>query len=359
MNTNFTSYSGLSCPIPINNQDKVVLGHGSGGKMTQDLINKLFLPCFSNDFLNQNNDATVIHLDNQATIAYCTDSHVVRPLFFPGGDIGRLAVCGTVNDLTVMGANPLYLTAGFIIEEGLGFDILTKVIHSMKIAAIESGVSIVAGDTKVVERGKADGLYINTSGIGILSNNLFLSGSNARNGDHIIVSGPIGNHGIAVIEARGNLGFSSEIISDVSPINKFVNTFCSADVLSDPSSLHVMRDPTRGGLATTLNEIAQHSKMGIVLIEDKIPIDQQVSKACELLGFDPLYVANEGKVVVVVNEEFSGRVLLAMRSHPLGTNSQIIGHVTHDHPGRVLLKTSLGTTRILDTLSGELLPRIC
>ena len=287
-------------------------------------------------------------------IAISTDSHVVMPLFFPGGDIGRLAVCGTVNDVAMLGASPLYLTAGFILEEGLELQVLDSIVQSMKIAATEAGVSIVAGDTKVVQRGKADGMYINTSGFGLIQPGISISGSNAKPGDVIILTGTIGDHGIAVLEARGDLGFEADIKSDVAPLNHLVKA-----AISTSDRIHVMRDPTRGGLATSLNEISRQSQVGIMIHEQVLPIKPAVSGACELLGFDPLYIANEGKAIIILPPEDAEAVLKSIQATPYGVDAAIIGEIINEPRGRVLMKTTLGSTQIVDIPSGEILPRIC
>jgi hydrogenase expression/formation protein HypE len=279
---------------------------------------------------------------------------VVFPLFFPGGDIVRLAVCGTVNDVAMLGANPLYLTAGFILEEGLPMETLERVVASMKAAADEAGVQIVAGDTKVVQKGKADGLYITTSGVGVIRPGLTIGGAQARVGDLIILSGSIGDHGIAVLDARGELGFQSAVQSDVAPLNHLIDAMLNAS-----NQVHVLRDPTRGGLATTLNEIATQSSVGILLREETIPVHPEVNAACEMLGFDPLYIANEGKLVAIIAREDAESVLKAMRATRYGEEAVIVGEVIPEPRGRVLLKTVLGSTRIVDMLAGEMLPRIC
>ena len=346
--------SGPACPVPIRQRGQVILGHGSGGKLSQDLIGGLFLPPFDNPALRAGNDAGVVALNGHTRLAVSTDSHVVWPLFFPGGDIGRLAVCGTVNDVAMMGAVPRYLTAGFILEEGLELSLLAQVVASMQAAAAEAGVQIIAGDTKVVERGKADGLYINTAGVGELRPGVTLGGALARPGDVILLSGPIGDHGIAVLGARGDLGFETDIVSDVAPLNHLV-----AAMLDASHQVHVLRDPTRGGVASTLNEIAQQSQVGIWLDEEAIPARPGVRAACEMLGFDPLYVANEGKLLAIVAREAAGAVLAAMRATRYGEEAVQVGEVRADPPGRVLLRTTIGTTRIVDLLMGEMLPRIC
>ncbi len=342
------------CPVPLAHEGQIVMGHGSGGRMSHDLVSKLFIPSFDNLALNAGDDAGVVQPSPCTRLAISTDSHVVTPLFFPGGDIGRLAICGTVNDVAMMGARPLYLSAGFILEEGLSLDILTRVAESMRTAAQEAGVQIVAGDTKVVQRGKADGLYINTTGVGMLPLGMEIGGARAQPGDVVILSGCMGDHGIAVLQARGELGLQSDIQSDVAPLNHLIEA-----ILEVTDQVHVLRDPTRGGVATTLNEIACQSQVGIVLDETSLPVHQPVSAACELLGFDPLYVANEGKVVVVVARADADRVLSTLRATLYGGEAVIIGDVRSDPTGRVLLKTRLGSTRVVDVPTGEILPRIC
>lgn len=332
--------------------DRILLAHGSGGRASHELINELFLPSFTNPTLDKLNDQAILDIEN-IKLAYTTDSYVVNPIFFPGGDIGRLAVCGTVNDLAMSGAKPIYLSTSFIIEEGLPIEDLQKIILSMKEASEEAGVKIVTGDTKVVNKGSADKIFINTSGIGIIHNELDISGSNAKVGDKVIVSGSIGNHGIAIMSKREGLSFNSPIISDCAPLNSLVS-----DMLSASPNIHCMRDPTRGGLATTLNELAKQSNVGIVIEESKIPIEDPVRGACELLGYDPLYVANEGVLVAIVAAEDAERILNKMKKNKYGLNASIIGEVI-ERPKIVLLKTIIGGNRIVDMLTGELLPRIC
>lgn len=344
---------GLACPLPLAHTEKIVLGHGSGGKLSHDLIKTYFLPAFDNPALRAGNDAGIVALD-ASRLAISADSHVVAPLFFPGGDIGKLAVCGTVNDLAMMGATPLYLTAGFILEEGLDMALLARVAESMRDAARAAQVQIVAGDTKVVQRGKADGLYISTAGVGVLRDGVNIHGANAQPGDAVILSGTLGDHGIAVLSARGDLGFDADVVSDIAPLNELV-----AAMLETGAALHVLRDPTRGGVATTLNEIAQQSNVGIVLREDALPIRPAVAAACEMLGFDPLYIANEGKLLAVVASQDAERVLRVLRAHKYGADAALIGIVQAEPRGRVLLKTSIGSARVVDVLMGELLPRIC
>lgn len=330
--------------------------------MSHDLIQQVFNPAFSNPALDQGDDSGVIVFPAdsgsgssvQGKLAVSTDSHVVWPVFFPGGDIGRLAVCGTVNDVAMMGARPLYLTAGFILEEGLDINLLHNVLESMKAAAQEAGVSIIAGDTKVVQKGKADGLYINTTGVGFIPPGIEVSGRNARVGDVVLLSGPVGAHGMAVLQARQELGFESDIHSDVAPLNGLVQ-----EMLNASRRVHVLRDPTRGGLATTLNEIARQSQVCIQIDEKAIPVEPAVAAACEMLGFDPLYVANEGKLVAMVVKSDAQAVLSAMRQSKYGREAVIIGEIRDEPPGRVLMRTSFGSTRVMDMPSGELLPRIC
>lgn len=345
---------GPVCPVPIRDRGQVIMGHGSGGKLSQDLIANLFLPPFDNPALRAGNDAGIVAANGQTRLAVSTDSHVVWPLFFPGGDIGRLAVCGTVNDVAMMGATPLYLTAGFILEEGLQIGLLEQVVASMQTAAAEAGVQIIAGDTKVVQKGKADGLYINTSGVGLVQPGVEIGGAQAQPGDVVILSGPVGDHGIAVLSARGDLGFETEIESDVAPLNHLV-----AAMLQASSQIHVLRDPTRGGVASTLNEIAQQSQVNIVLDETAIPVRPAVKAACEMLGFDPLYIANEGRLLALVAPEEAERVLAAMREVRYGEEAAVVGEVHAQPKGRVLMKTAIGTTRVVDLLMGEMLPRIC
>ena len=345
---------GPVCPRPLTHDEQVVLGHGSGGRMTQDLITNFFYPPFENPTLLRGDDAAVVTPPERGRLALSTDSHIVSPLFFPGGDIGRLAVCGTVNDLAMVGAHPLWLTAGFILEEGLPLEVLERVAGSMKVAAEEAGVIIVAGDTKVAEREKVDRLFINTTGIGWVPEGREVSGVNARPGDVVLLSGPIGDHGIAVLAARGELAFETTVESDLAPLNFLVDKMFEVS-----RAIHVMRDPTRGGLATSLNEIACQSEVVIRLDETSIPVRPAVVAACEMLGFDPLYIANEGKLVALVSAEVSDEVLEAMRSTPYGEEACRIGVVEESPPGRVLMRTAIGGTRVVDILSGEMLPRIC
>ncbi|HQK03478.1 MAG TPA: hydrogenase expression/formation protein HypE [Anaerolineaceae bacterium] len=346
------------CPLPLPAGAQILIGHGSGGGMTRDLIVNVFQKYLGNAILNAGNDSALLadeltrHAGSQMVVS--TDGHVVSPLSFPGGDIGRLAVCGTVNDVAMLGAQPRYLTANFILEEGFSITELEQILASMADACREAEVEIIAADTKVTEKGKSDKLFISTTGIGWAPAGRSISGQNARPGDAVLVSGPLGNHGIAVMQARGNLGFQSEVRSDTAPLNHLVRELC--DAVPD---VHALRDPTRGGLATTLVEIARQSGVSILLDESEIPIDVPVRSACELLGLDPLYLANEGKVVVFVPEENAETALAAMRENKYGAQARRIGQVTGRSDGRLLLRTALGTTRVLDMLAGEMLPRIC
>jgi hydrogenase expression/formation protein HypE len=332
--------------------ETILLAHGSGSRLSHELIEKNFLPPLANPLLAKLDDSAVFDLSGR--LAFTTDSYVVNPIFFPGSDIGKLAVCGTINDLAMSGAIPLYLSLSLIIEEGLPLSELTKIVKSIKAAAEEAGAKIVTGDTKVVNRGSADKLFINTSGIGIVPPGIDISGANAKIGDKIILSGTIGDHGIAVMSQREGLKFSVPVQSDCAPLNKLV-----AQMLEASSQIHCLRDPTRGGLATTLNELAKQSKVGIRIEEEKIPVRDGVRAACELLGFDALYVANEGKLVAIVAPNDAQKVLSKMKRNPYGADASIIGEVTDEHKGKVIMKTRLGASRIVDMLSGELLPRIC
>lgn len=347
-------WEGPACPAPLSPRDRIVLGHGSGGQLSHDLVARVFTPAFDNPALRAGDDAADLPLPPGARLAVSTDAHVVTPLFFPGGDIGRLAVCGTVNDVAMLGAVPHALTAAFVLEEGLALETLCRVVDSMRAAAAEAGVSIVAGDTKVVQKGHADGLYIATTGLGYIPAGRRLSGALAQPGDVVLLSGPIGDHGLAVLSARGELGFELAVPSDVAPLNHLIAAMFAAS-----EHIHVLRDPTRGGLATTLNEIARQSGVSVVLEEGQVPVRPAVAAACELLGFDPLYVANEGKLVALVAPEAADAVLAAMRATRYGEDAVIIGAVRPGPAGRVLMHTALGSHRVIDVLMGELLPRIC
>jgi hydrogenase expression/formation protein HypE len=345
--------AGIACPIPRSDYDTVLLAHGGGGKLTQQLIQKMFVPQFSNEALAPLHDGALLTVGG-SRLAFTTDSYVVHPLFFPGGDIGELAVNGTVNDLAMCGAVPRYLSCGLIIEEGLPMEDLWRVVLSMQNAAREADVMLVTGDTKVVDRGKGDQLFINTSGIGVIPEGVSIDPRNARPGDVIILSGAIALHGIAIMSVREGLGFDTQVASDTAPLHGLVGQILKAD-----RTVHVMRDPTRGGVASALNEIAGSSHTGIMIDEEAIPVADDVRGACEILGLDPLYVANEGKLLAFVAPASAPGVLAAMRAHPLGREAVAIGHVVAEHPGVVVMKSSIGGTRVVDMLSGEQLPRIC
>jgi hydrogenase expression/formation protein HypE len=342
-----------SCPLPRSSYEEIVLAHGSGGKMSQELIQKIILPQFRNALLEPLHDGAIFEL-NGTRFAFSTDSYVVNPIFFPGGDIGKLAVHGTVNDLAMCGARPMHLSVGFILEEGLSMDEFSRVVQSMREAADDAGVTLVTGDTKVVDRGKADKIFINTSGIGVIDDGVDIRPNRAQPGDKILVSGAIAVHGIAIMSVREGLEFETEIASDTAPLNGLTQA-----MLAVTKDIHVLRDPTRGGLSSVLCEISQSARVGMLLVEAHIPIDEEVRGACEILGLDPLYVANEGKLVAVVPAMEADHVLAAMRAHPLGRQSAIIGEVTANHPGFVLMRTRIGGSRVVDMLSGEQLPRIC
>ena len=335
-------------------EDRVLLSHGSGGKLTHDLIKGSFVSILGNPILDKLDDSAVFEFTGEQRLAFTTDSYVVNPIFFPGGNIGKLAVCGTVNDLSMSGAIPLYLSLSFIIEEGLLITNLEKIVNSIHQTATEAEVKIVAGDTKVVDQGSADKLFINTSGVGIVPPRVDISGANARPGDKVIVSGPLGDHGISVLSSREGLSFSTTLQSDCAPLNHLV-----AEMLKESSCVNCLRDPTRGGLATSLNEIAEQSGVGIEIEERLIPVRDEVRGACELLGLDPLYIANEGKLIAVVEGKVADNLLITMKKQPYGEGSVIIGQVVNEHPGRVIVKTPYGSSRILDMMTGELLPRIC
>jgi hydrogenase expression/formation protein HypE len=344
---------GGACPTPLGDYREVVLAHGSGGKLSQRLLQSVVLPRFQNELLAPLHDGAIFELDG-SRIAFSTDSYVVSPIFFPGGDIGTLAVHGTVNDLAMCGARPLYLSVAFILEEGLAMDDFRRIVQSLHDAARETGVLLVTGDTKVVDRGKADKLFINTAGIGLVRAGVNIQPSRAQPGDKIIVNGQIAVHGIAIMSVREGLEFETKIASDTAPLNSLVES-----ILDECEDIHVLRDPTRGGITSALSEIAQTAKVGMLLDEAQIPISEEVKGACEILGLDPLYVANEGKLLAILPAADADRVLAAMRAHPLGQEAAIIGEVTADHPGYVLMKTRVGGTRVVDMLSGEQLPRIC
>ena len=332
---------------------KVEMNFGAGGKASAQLIADLFAKNFSNEFLDQGDDGARLP-QPKGELIMATDSHVVSPIFFAGGDIGGLSIHGTVNDVAVCGATPLYISCGFILEEGFPLSDLKRIVESMAAAAKEAGVKIVTGDTKVVERGKADGIYINTCGVGVLPKGIRLSGANFRPGDVIAISGDIGDHGVAVMSQRVNLGFETGVVSDSASLNRLTEK-----LVAEIPSLRCMRDPTRGGLGTTLNEIEKQSSVGMVLEEDKIPVKESVEAACEFLGLDPLYVANEGKVIAICAPEDAERMLKIMRDDPLGKNAQIIGRCIEDENHFVQMETGFGGVRMVDWLTGEQLPRIC
>ncbi len=343
---------GYARPLDIKH-GRVDMSHGGGGRAMVQLITDLFAKYLGNEYLAQGNDGTCLPL-GQGKLVVSTDSHVVSPLFFPGGDIGCLSVHGTVNDVAVMGATPLYLTAGFILEEGFPLADLARIVESMARAANEAGVKLVAGDTKVVEQGKGDGVFITTTGIGFLPDGIHLSGDLARPGDVLLVSGSVGDHGVAIMSKRENLSFDAPILSDTASLNGL-----TAAMLASGAHIKVMRDPTRGGLAATINEIAHQSGVGIHLEEAAIPVKPEVDAACELLGLDPINIANEGKLIAVCAAEDADKLIAAMRAHPQGREAAVIGKVVEDVNGFVQMKTSFGGRRMVDWLSGEQLPRIC
>ncbi len=343
----------LSCPIPISEYPQVLLAHGGGGRLMHQLIEKIFGPAFKNPYLDERHDGAIVNF-NGAKLAFTTDSYVVRPLFFPGGDIGKLAIYGTVNDLAMCGARPLFLSAGLILEEGLPMETLWRVVRSMQQAAELAGVQLVTGDTKVVDKGKGDGVFINTAGIGSIEHGVSILPKNVKPGDLILLNGDIGRHGIAVMAVREGLAFESEIESDSAPMNRLVLRLLDAGI-----AIHCLRDLTRGGLASALNEIAQAAGTGIAVEESAIPVRDDVQGACELLGLDPLYVANEGRFIAFVSPSDVERALELMRADDLGRNASLIGRVTEDRGGLVRLQSHIGANRILDMLSGEQLPRIC
>jgi len=348
-----TQQMSLSCPLPITATDRILLGHGSGGKMTAELLARCFLPAFRNEYLDRLDDGAVLDVGG-ARLAFTTDSYVVTPLFFPGGDIGELAVNGTVNDLAAAGARPLYLSAAFILEEGFALSALERIAASMRQAAEVAGVLLVTGDTKVVDRGKADGCFINTTGIGLVEHTGLISADRARPGDVVILSGPIAEHGMAIMAARAELELETPVQSDTTALHRMV-----LDVLATGANVHCLRDPTRGGVATALNEIAHRSAVGIRLDETAIAVAEPVRGVCELLGLDPLYVANEGKMLAIVPRSDAEQVLTAMRRRPESVEARVIGEVVEDPARLVVLKTAVGGRRIVDMLQGEQLPRIC
>jgi hydrogenase expression/formation protein HypE len=342
-----------SCPIPLPAKDRILLAHGSGGKLSAELLHQVFLPVFRNRLLHCLDDQAIVEI-NGTRLAFTTDSFVVKPLFFRGGDIGSLAVHGTVNDLAMGGAVPLYMSAAFILEEGLETEALQRVADSMAYAAEAVPVEIVTGDTKVVEKGSGDGIFLNTSGIGVVPKGVNLSATNVRPGDCVLLSGYLGDHGIAILQEREGIGFDTALVSDSAALHGLV-----AAMLDASREIHCLRDPTRGGLASALNEIAARAGVGIELEESAIPVREVVRGACELLGLDPLYVANEGKLVAMVPPHSAPAVLAAMRRHPLGREAVQIGTVTDFYPGYLRVRNALGSTRIVDMLAGDQLPRIC
>jgi hydrogenase expression/formation protein HypE len=344
---------GFTCPLPITDYRQVLLAHGGGGKLSHQLIQKMFASQFKSELLKPLHDGAILPADGKR-YAFSTDSYVVQPIFFPGGDIGKLAVNGTVNDLSMCGARPRYLSCAFILEEGLPMEDLWRVVLSMEKAANTAGVQLVTGDTKVVDRGKGDGIFINTSGIGIIPDGVDIDPRRAHAGDRIILSGTIADHGIAILSVREGLKFETQIESDCAPLNGLVE-----HMLAVSKNIHVLRDPTRGGVASALNEIAETAEVGISIVEDRIPVTEEAAGACEILGFDPLYVANEGKLLAFVPPDDAEKVLGAMQAHPLGERSVIIGEVIDDSARTVIMKTRIGGSRVVDMLSGEQLPRIC
>lgn len=347
-------FASWSCPLPLRDYPHVVMGHGGGGKLSAELVEHLFVPAFQNDALAQLSDSAVVAIAG-GRIAISTDSYVVRPLFFPGGDIGELAINGTVNDLAMSGAMPLYLTVGFIIEEGLAMDRLGAVVNSMALAARRAGVQVVTGDTKVVDRGHGDQLFVNTAGVGVIADGVQIGPALARPGDMVLVSGTLGDHGMAIMSVREGLEFETEIRSDSAPLNGLVEALLAAA----PGAVHVLRDPTRGGAASSLNEIAAKSGVGITLDERALPVKPEVQAACELLGMDPIYVANEGKLLAIVARERADALLAVMRAHEFGRDAAIVGAVTDQHPGLLTARTAIGGTRVIPMQLGEQLPRIC
>ncbi len=344
---------GWSCPAPLRDQPNIVMGHGGGGKLSAELIQHLFLPAFNNEHLEDLGDAAVVELP-AGRIAMSTDSFVIRPRVFPGGDIGELAINGTVNDVAMTGATPLYVSVAMILEEGMPIDELAAITQSMAKAADQAGVQLVTGDTKVVDRGHGDGVYVNTTGLGIIRDGIDIRPQNVGPGDVILVNGTIGDHGMAIMSVREGLEFETTIESDTAALNHLVAALLDAAI-----DVRALRDPTRGGLAATLNEFAEAAQVGVVVEESRLPVKREVASACEMLGMDPFYVANEGKVVVVVPAEQADKALEVMQAHELGTDATRIGEIVANHPGVVVAKTAIGATRVVDTQVGEQLPRIC
>ena len=353
METKPTFDLGLSCPIPINDYPNVLLAHGGGGMLMHQLIEKMFVPAFKNNLPVTKHDGAVLDF-NGTKLAFTTDSYVVRPLFFPGGDIGTLAINGTVNDLAMCGARPLYLSAGFILEEGLPMETLWRVVQSMQQAAAAARVQLVTGDTKVVDKGKGDGMFINTAGVGMIEHHLTIAPASVQPHDVILLNGDLGRHGMAIMAVREGLEFESAIASDCAPLAELVLKLLEAGI-----EIHCLRDLTRGGLASALNEIAEVARWQINIEERAIPLREDVQGACEILGFDPLYVANEGRFIAMVAPADAERALAILRAHALGAEAAIIGKVLEDTNGLVTMKSKIGVNRIVDMLSGEQLPRIC
>lgn len=345
-----------ACPLPFTQHDRVLLGHGSGGRLSTDLIQRLFLPAFGNEILSRLEDQATCSLQPhaEATLAFTTDSFVVQPIFFPGGDIGSLAVHGTVNDLAMGGATPLFLSAAFILEEGLPLEDLRRIAVSMRTACDAAGVTLVTGDTKVVDRGKGDQVFITTSGIGVVPRGRALSAASCQPGDRILISGTIGDHGMAIMSVREGLEFETALLSDSAPLADLTRVMLEAC-----PEIRCMRDPTRGGVTSALHEIAAASGVGMTLLETAIPVRAEVRGACEILGLDPLYVANEGKLIAVVPRHRADLLLEVMRAHPLGANAALVGEVVDEHPGMVVLRSRIGGERVVTMLAGEQLPRIC
>lgn len=333
--------------------EKVTLDHGSGGKISHSLMTAVMLPVFDNPILADLNDGAIFEL-NGRRLAFTTDSYTVDPIFFPGGHIGELAINGTVNDIAMCGGSPLYLSVGLIIEEGFAMADLERIVRGMGAAAHRAGVTVVTGDTKVVPKGAADKIFINTSGLGLIPEDVDVGSTKARVGDQVILSGTMADHGVKILTQREGLSFESSLTSDSAPLNRMV-----AEMFSVSTSIHVLRDPTRGGVGTALNEIAQKSRVGVTIVENRIPLRPQVAGICELLGFDPLYLANEGKLLAIVAAEHAGRILDVIRQNEYGRDAAVIGEVVADHPGRVTMETRIGGHRIVDMLTGEQLPRIC
>ncbi len=346
-------FDNWACPLPLRDYPQIVMGHGGGGKLSNDLVEHLFVPAFHNPMLGSLADGAALNVGGQR-LAFSTDSYVVRPLFFPGGSIADLAINGTVNDLAMLGATPLFLSVGMILEEGLPMNTLGSLVDLLAAAARNAHVQVVTGDTKVVDKGHGDQIYINTSGVGLIPTGIDIAPQNARPGDQILISGTIGDHGMAIMSVREGLEFESPIRSDSAPLNGLVTA-----MLQCSKSIHVLRDPTRGGVASSLNEIAKSAGIGIALDERQFPVRPEVAAACELLGMDLLYVANEGKLLAVVAPEDADAILETMRQHPLGQDAEIIGEVVNEHRGKVTSRTGIGGTRVVAMQIGEQLPRIC